>query len=142
MIGRRQRLGGARQRLKNYLENKILRFAVVGGGATIVHLAVATSLVRSFPGMSIFHVNAVAFSVAVFVSFIGHSVFTFKAKGSLVRFVATAVVGLGCNNIVAYALLWATDIKLLSIATGTLAAPVVVYILSSFWVFTIKKTDT
>lgn len=128
--------------MRNYLENKILRFAVVGGGATIVHLALATSLVRGFPSISIFNANAVAFAVAVFVSFIGHSVFTFKAKGSLLRFLTTAIVGLCCNNLVAYALLWATDIKLLSIATGTLAAPVVVYILSSFWVFTIKKTDT
>jgi len=128
--------------VKNYLDNRILRFALVVGGATIIHLIVASTLVRTFPSISIFNANAAAFSVAVFVSFIGHWFFTFRAKGSLLTFATTAIIGLCCNNIVAYAILWATDTKLFSIAVGTLAAPIVVYILSTFWVFSHKKTGT
>ena len=126
--------------LKKCLENKILRFAVVGGGATAVHLVVAIVLIRNIPTISIFGANAVAFSLAVLVSFIGHSVFTFKARGSLLKFATTAIIGLACNNVVGYIIFWTTEIKMLSIAVGIVVAPVIVYLLSSFWVFKHKQT--
>lgn len=114
---------------------RIFRFAVIGGAATAAHLAAAALVVYSFPSIQIFNANALAFLFAVVVSFVGHSVFTFRTRGSLSKFLATALIGLLCNNIVAYGVLWLTSNKLLSVAIGTCAAPVVVYILSALWVF-------
>ncbi|WP_448786199.1 GtrA family protein [Brucella intermedia] len=123
------------------LENKILRFAVVGCGATITHLFVALVLIHAHPAISIFIANALAFLAAVFVSYLGHSFFTFQARGSFLKFASTAIIGLVCNNVVGYVLIWATEIKMVSIVGGTLVAPMIVYILSSFWVFTHKKKN-
>lgn len=126
----------------NNLNRRVVRFAIVGIGATIIHLLVASFLVAYFPQIQIISANAIAFSIAVFFSFLGHSYFTFQVQGSLIKFATTAIIGLACNNIVAYTVLWLSGLKILSVVVGTLAAPVVVYFLSSFWVFTHKKTKT
>lgn len=125
----------------NLLKSRIFRFAIVGGGATIVHLAVASMLVYFTPEIQIFSANAIAFCAAVIVSFVGHTVFTFQSRGSLIKFFATALTGLLCNNAVAYSVLWLSDVKLLSVVVGTCTAPVVVYLLSALWVFEQKKIE-
>lgn len=125
--------------MNSLLNNRVFRFAIVGGGATLVHLIIASMLVYSIPSIPIITANTIAFSGAVLVSFAGHSLFTFQSRGSLVKFFVTAMTGLGCNNVVAYIILSISDIKMLSIAVGTLAAPVIVYILSALWVFEQKK---
>ncbi|WP_413541928.1 GtrA family protein [Brucella sp. MAB-22] len=111
-------------------------------GATIVHLVAASALIYINPKISIFNANALAFSIAVVVSFFGHSAYTFRTQGNLLKFSTVALIGLASNNIVAYTILWVSGIKLLSIAIGTLIAPVIVYLLSSLWVFTHKKTGS
>lgn len=125
-----------------FIKGKIIRFVIVGGSATLVHMGVASAMIFASPNTPIVAANAVAFSVAVLVSFVGHSRYTFQTKGSLFKFFITACVGLACNNVVAYTALWLTDAKLLSVVIGTLAAPIVVYLLSSLWVFSHNKIET
>lgn len=117
------------------MSGRIFRFAVVGLLATAVHLAVATFLFWILPQALTVVVNSLSFAVAFVVSFVGHSRFTFGAKGSSLKFLVTSLLGLCVNNGVAVSIAWFTDQKLLAIYIGTLTAPVFVYLLSSRWVF-------
>jgi putative flippase GtrA len=114
---------------------QLLRFGLVGGAATIMHIAVATALLSVFPQVQPVTANVAAFLVAFVVSFVGHSRFTFKQDGSLPKFLVAALLGLCANNAVLVALLAMGASAIPSLWVATLAAPLVVYLVSKFWVF-------
>ncbi|WP_409558555.1 GtrA family protein [Brucella sp.] len=126
-------LGGIVQAV--LLNSKIVRFGLVGGGATFVHVIVAAIALYFSPTLPIVLVNMTAFSFAVIVSYVGHMFFTFQTRGSLLKFIITSLIGLLSNNIVAYSSYEMTGFKFFSVLLGTLIAPFVVYVLSTFWVF-------
>lgn len=114
---------------------EVLRFCLVGGFATLTHLGVATLLVQRFAPLNVFMVNLLAFTCAFWVSFVGHRYFTFRTKGSVLKFLMSSLVGLAVNNtFLAVAFRMSKD-DLLSIVTAAAIAPIVVFILSRFWVF-------
>lgn len=114
---------------------QILRFGLVGGLATLTHLAVATALLAALPAAHPVAVNVVAFLVAFVVSFVGHSRYTFRTKGSLPKFLIAALTGLAANNLVLVGLIALGAPALPSLWAATLAAPAVVYVISKTWAF-------
>ena len=114
---------------------EVLRFCLVGGFATLTHLGVAALLVQRFASLNVFTVNLLAFTCAFWVSFAGHRYFTFRTKGSVLKFLVSSLVGLAVNNTFLAVAFWMSSAELLSIVTAATIAPVVVFILSRFWVF-------
>lgn len=117
------------------LKSSIGRFAIVGVIATLTHLCVAAFLLSLVPSMHAVVVNTIAFCVAVFVSYLGHSRFTFKREGSAWKYFLTSVMGLLINNSIVIAAGFFIPYKMLCIAIGTFMAPAFVYLVSSRWVF-------
>lgn len=114
---------------------QIIRFCVVGGLATFVHMIVAISLVHAGARLGVWAVNLISFTAAVWVSFLGHRYFTFKSDGSAVKFVVTAMVGFAVNNICLTLVYWLTNAELPSIIVAATLSPAVVFFISRLWVF-------
>lgn len=112
------------------------RFGLVGGVATVVHLAVAAVSSALWPALSEFIVNIGAFLVAFQISLLGHRWLTFRRHGSTRRFFLLALLGFALNNGVLGALLTATSIQgFWAIGIATLTVPVITYVGSRLWVF-------
>ncbi|CAM3106755.1 Putative flippase GtrA (transmembrane translocase of bactoprenol-linked glucose) [Paracoccus aminovorans] len=115
------------------------RFALTGGVATLVHLAIAIMLIRL--GVAPLIGNAAAFATAFMVSFWGHHLFTFAGHGvdvqnSLSRFVIVAVLGFIANeSSLALLLKFAAVPAELALLVSTLIAAVLTFFLSRYWAF-------
>lgn len=113
----------------------ILRFAVVGGGVLIIHLMTAYGILYLNPTLPVLLVNTLAFVVAFQFSYLGHRLFTFKSNGSQAKFFFVAGIGLCVNNLVTILSDMVSGISFLAIILGNVTAPVVVFIMARFWVF-------
>jgi putative flippase GtrA len=113
----------------------IVRFALVGGGVLLVHLATAYTILHYYPDLPVLMVNTMAFVVAFQFSYLGHRFFTFKSDGSHAKFFFVAGIGLCVNNLVTSLAQMAFGIPFVAIALGNVSAPVAVFVLSRFWVF-------
>lgn len=118
------------------LIGQVLRFGLIGGLATLVHLLVAWWVLRMWAEGSPFLVNFIAFVVAFQVSFWGHSLFTFRQKGSAWRFLLVTLGGFAINS----SLLWVflalgVSSPFLAICLSVLLVPLFVFLASRFWVF-------
>lgn len=115
-----------------------VRFLMIGGLATLTHLACALVLTRTMPGTSIYVVNAAAFAVAFFVSFYGHTYVTFRRGGSMTKFFVVAIAGFALNNLLLHGArrLGASHEWALVLAIGLV--PVFTYIASSLWAFAVR----
>ncbi|WP_281969043.1 GtrA family protein [Roseovarius nanhaiticus] len=81
--------------------SQLIRFGLVGGAATLVHLLVGVTLIHA--GWMPILANAAAFCIAFFVSFAGHFGYTFAAsnasmRAALIRFIAVALSGFAANE--------------------------------------------
>lgn len=112
-----------------------LRFLIIGGAATAMHLIVAASLFSLHFGASPYLVNLIAFLVAFVVSFYGHRHVTFKTHGSMRRFLVVAIGGFFVNNLILMLCLKLSLGEMLSVAIATLCVPVLTYLASSLWAF-------
>lgn len=112
-----------------------LRFLVIGGAATAIHLTVAASLFSLRFGISPYLVNLIAFLVAFVVSFYGHRHVTFKTHGSMRRFFVVAIGGFFVNSLILMLCLKLSLGAMLSVAIATLCVPVLTYLASSLWAF-------
>lgn len=118
----------------------VTRFGLVGGVATVVHLAVAATLSATWPALSEFVVNVCGFLVAFQISFIGHRRLTFRRRGSARRFFLLALLGFALNNGVLASLLAVTAIRgFWAIAIATLTVPIITYIGSRLWAFRARR---
>ena len=117
----------------------IARFALTGGAATLVHLAVALTLLRF--GVPPLIGNAVAFMLAFIVSFCGHHLFTFAGHGvaariALGRFVASALCGFVVNEAVLASLVQSGGISdQAALFASTCFAALCTFFLSRYWAF-------
>ena len=119
---------------------QIFMFGCVGGAASLTHYGVAVLAVERL-GVSIYAANLVAYLSAVSISFIGHSLFTFRAPmnmANLMRFVAMSVMVFACSQ----ALLWAIARWLpgsyshrIEFAVLVALMPIVTYTISNVWVY-------
>lgn len=112
------------------------RFALIGGAATFVHLFVSRIILFYQANVPELVVNSVAFAVAFFISFFGHRHFTFKVKGSMIKFLSVSLLGFSINNTL---LFYIVKTQLLSgwdaIFLSTLSVPILTYLLAKLWVF-------
>ncbi len=117
------------------MSHQLIRFCLVGGAATLVHMAVAATIVRSGYPIEVWFINFIAFAVALWVSYFGHRYFTFKTSGSSLKFLATGLTGLAVNNACLAVTVQLTGHKLAAIIVAAAISPVVVFAMSRFWVF-------
>jgi putative flippase GtrA len=121
-----------------------LKFGIVGGLATAVHLALFVLFIE-LAGMQPFWANFPAFAVAVVVSFTGHFLWTFRRRDregakhwtpALVKFAATAILGLLLNLLIVHGVVdvFALSYGYAAVLMATLT-PTVVFTVSKFWAF-------
>ncbi|TRW95283.1 GtrA family protein [Paracoccus sp. M683] len=117
----------------------VVRFALTGGVATLVHLGVALVLVRL--GVAPPVGNAAAFCAAFVVSFWGHHLYTFSGHGAvahhaLFRFLIVAIIGFLWNETMLLSLLaTGTTTAAGAILFSTASAALCTFILSRVWAF-------
>ncbi|WP_106478739.1 GtrA family protein [Phytohalomonas tamaricis] len=115
---------------------KLVRFGLVGGGATFVHLGVAWTLLYFFQSWSPLVVNLIAFLVAFSFSYLGHRHFTFKSEGNVIKFFVIAFAGFALNNGLLAILLSVTDLPdYVALTITTLLVPLVSYFAARLWAF-------
>jgi putative flippase GtrA len=114
---------------------EIVRFAIVGAAATLVHATLNIVLLSFWPDGIAYLINFASFAAAFVVSYGGHSWFTFGRRGGLGKFLAAALAGFALNNLLLALLLAATDNTVLALTVATCAAPALVYVLGKYWVF-------
>ena len=116
----------------------LIRFTTVGLLATIVHIGVA-AIILFYINEALFLANFIAFIVALNVSFFGHRFFSFKRNGIFGRFFIIALSGFAYNNIILSGLVYFKITGgVVAITFSTLCVPLIIYLLSRFWVFTTK----
>lgn len=111
-----------------------LRFILVGGLATLVHILVAGTLLAIFEPQP-YVANFIAFLVAFGVSYCGHRYLTFARRGSILRFFVVAIAGFALNNLLLTGLLALGLSAFLAIVVATALVPVFSYLASSLWAF-------
>lgn len=119
---------------------QLMQFALVGGCAAAVHLAVVAALVQALD-MAPLLANVLAFLLAFVVSYQGHALLTFSRSGVRGWSVALRYFGVACLSFVLnealywYALhqlhwhyFWSLGAVLVLVAVAT-------FVLSKFWAF-------
>jgi putative flippase GtrA len=116
------------------------RFAVVGGLATGTYLVVSNALIfiHILPGA---FSSAVAYMVAMLISYAGQSRFTFRVGNGdaqqPLRYIAMSACGIGISYLSVFA---AEHVLRMAPAWGTLATaiivPIISFLMMKFWVFT------
>lgn len=110
------------------------RFVLVGGMATLTDLAISLILIYGFS----LHENVVttaAFCIAFFVSYFGHRNFTFKAKGSAVKFFTLSVAMLIVRNGLVAVMVMCGLRGILPILIAMAAVMVLTFVCSKYLVF-------
>ena len=115
---------------------QLLRFALVGGVATLVHLTVAMLLYFSvLKNTSVFCINIISFSCALIFSYYGHRYFTFNRPGGFLKFAFASFLGFFINNISLYVLVFFGISEVVGLIVSIIIVPMLTYLLSSIWVF-------
>jgi putative flippase GtrA len=112
-----------------------LRFAIVGGCATLTHIGFAWLFLFQYPLANPYLVNSIGYGLGFFVSYFGHRYLTFRTTGSMARFLLVVLAGFGLNNLIVTLLLALSASSFFAILVATAAVPVLTYIASSRWVF-------
>ena len=120
------------------LRRQVGRFALVGAGATALHILAGSSLIAT--GSPPMVANPLAFLTAFGFSFLGHWGYTFAKGGAPLarafrRFVAVAAFGLVLNETVLALLLQITDAPVLALACAVLVAAGATFALGRGWAF-------
>lgn len=117
---------------------QLLRFAGIGGLATLVHVGVAV-IMRGSTGMAPLHANLAGFCSAVLFSYVGHARCTFDVGLSsgtqILRFLFIALVGLAISS----GTVWFAEGAGLdfgfAMAAVAVLVPVASYLALRLWVF-------
>jgi putative flippase GtrA len=119
--------------------HELLRFGVVGVAASVTHVVVALLLIER-AGVPLLWANALAFSVAVFVSYFGNHAWTFRRAGHhrrhFPRFLAVALGGLALNQSIVFLAVEVAGMPYLyGILLVVLIVPGLSFALSKCWAF-------
>jgi putative flippase GtrA len=119
--------------------HEFLRFGLVGAAASITHVIVALLLIER-AALPLLWANALAFSVAVFVSYFGNHAWTFGRTGyhrkHFPRFLAVALGGLLLNQSIVFLTVEIAGIPYLyGILLVVLIVPGLSFRLSKCWAF-------
>lgn len=124
------------------MPKQLLRFGLVGGLATMVHLLIGTILIQS--GLPPLTANAVAFAFAFFVSFAGHLGYSFADQepgfgSSLWRFAIVSLTGFACNEILLAVLLYKTSVPgVPALIATTMVVVFFTFLLGKYWAFSTR----
>ena len=120
------------------LARRWMRFCIVGGAASLVYFGCGLFFVNLL-GLPVLAGNALAYLVAFVVSYLGQSLWTFRAEGShramLPRFAATQGLGLALNSGIIWLLMAAGMSYAVAMWVAIAAVPVAVYYICQLWVF-------
>ena len=143
---RAERTGGSGALWRAVLQYS--RFATVGVAATLIHVTTFAILIE-LAGVLPLVANVVGFGVAVFVSFIGHFLWTFapqigetvvyrsRTRTTLIRFVFVALLGLALNSLAVYLMVDILGLPYgMAIILMVGPVPGVVFALNKLWAFT------
>jgi putative flippase GtrA len=115
------------------------RFAIVGGGATLIHLGTALTL-NAVLGLSPLRANFCAFLAAVAFSYWGNFVWTFDAasahRAALPRFLALSLALFAVNQAIVYVAteLWGWPF-FAALVPVVMIVPVGGFLAGRFWAF-------
>lgn len=117
----------------------VLRFGLIGGLATGIHILVLWVLL-SGSSLPVLLANTVAFLGAFGFSFAGNYFWTFRASGSLgqamLRFLIVSASAFLLNSALLAAILWSGRMDSTVAALGSAAViPVITFLASRFWAF-------
>ena len=123
------------------------KFGIVGISATAIHAGVFTILIESLT-LRPLTANILAFSIAVFVSYLGNFVWTFKHEMEtdgnhmqsrhliFARFFVVAIIGLCLNSLAVYLIVEITMLPYFyAIIPMVGIVPIVIFVLNKFWTF-------
>lgn len=131
-------------RVRAVLAVRWVRFGIVGGVAAVSYALLGLLFVNGLllPALA---GNAMAYALSFIVSYLGQSLWTFRAAGSaataachrvmLPRFAATQAVGLGLNSAIIWLLMHFGLRYAWAMPVAVLLVPIMVYALCKFWVF-------
>ncbi len=114
--------------------SEVLRFAIVGGAATLSDLAITIAL-ELMTALNENAVTSIAFICAFWVSFFGHRYFTFKKEGSVFAFFALAISTLVLRNIIVWLLVKYVVEGLPALIIAMAVVTVITYFIAKFKVF-------
>lgn len=124
-----------------------IKFGLIGVLATVVHIGLFITLIEWFQMWEIL-ANLIAYCTAVVVSFLGNSLWTFKAqryarektvsvfRSQLIRFWITSLVGLLLNTIIIFVVIdiWQSPYYY-AVALMVTLTPILIFVISKLWVF-------
>ncbi len=121
------------------LGGELIRFAVVGVLATVCHVACYLGLYPAVLSQAAV-ANVIAFSIAVFVSYIGNSRWVFpggaRSHARLIRFGMSALTGLLLNTLIAWVIVDTMHrSEYLSVVLMVTVTPMAVFLLNKYFVF-------
>lgn len=127
------------------LGTQVVRFGVVGVTATATHVGIVLALVESGL-LAPFWANVIAFSAALFVSYLGNHKWTFELQGAhrrhFPRFITIAVSGLAANQGVFHVVVGVLqrDYRI-ALAIVVTVLPAITFALNRFWAFRSRDGD-
>ncbi|WP_366520774.1 GtrA family protein [Pseudomonas citronellolis] len=125
---------------------RVLRFAVVGSLATLIHILVAWGLITQTAQPAIL-ANLVAFLSAFGLSFAGNYYWTFRRPGrrrrAMLRFFLIAFSAFLVNNLVLAYFLRSQRLPVASsVILAALVIPLITYTLSRLWGFRLSHSQS
>lgn len=129
--------------VRGLLAKRWVRFGMVGGAASLTYILLGLLFVNLW-GMPVLAGNALAYVLSFIVSYLGQSLWTFRAAGPgsglshwamLPRFAATQALGLGLNSAIIWLLMRLGLTYEVAMPIAVLLVPVMVYLLCKYWVF-------
>jgi putative flippase GtrA len=121
------------------LGTQVVRFGVVGVTATATHVGIVLALVETGL-LTPFWANVVAFSAALFVSYLGNHKWTFELQGGhrrhFPRFITVAILGLAVNQGIFHVVVGVLqgDYRI-ALAIVVTVVPAITFVLNRFWAF-------
>lgn len=123
------------------LPSSLMRFALIGVVATLIHALCALALVF-YLAVPVIVSHAAGFVIALSVSFFGHYYYSFRSSESLMscmaRFLLVALSAYGLNALLLLLLLEELPNHigdLIKLLISIAVFPLISYVLGKFWVF-------
>jgi putative flippase GtrA len=118
---------------------QFFRFAIVGAGATLLNSGMFILLVELFRMRPLIS-NLLAFSMAFFVSYLGHSWWTFKSKQhsqkKLIKFLIVSLFGLLINSGFVWLFMHVyKQSAFIAVLPMIFFTPIIIFVINKFWVF-------
>ena len=128
---------------KDFL-SKLFRFAVAGGTATLLYLALSF-IVNALTAWPFMLIHVLSFALAIPCSYLLQKIFTFRHKGAhkqaLWRFLVTVFTTFGVSTFAAhYAVGVLGAAHWIGFVTVAIIVPLISFICMQFWVFVERKS--